>query len=130
MSKRNHLEDSIHCLMINVLVDSYEKQGYEVLADHVGGLKKASRAIGGYVPDIVAKRGDEVNIIEVETESTLGDPVVELQMRNFAAAAPTRLYLAVPFECVEVARNLRKALNIEFDILPCYPFVRYVGIPR
>ncbi len=130
MAKRNHIEESLHCLMINVLVDSYEKQGYAVFADHVGGLKAMPEQIGRHIPDVVAKKGDEVHIVEVETQGTLESPEAEQEILDFAASAPTKLYLAVPFDCVEMARNLRQNLTAEFEILPCYPFVGYVGVPR
>lgn len=130
MASRDHIEESLHCLIVNVLVDAYERQGYEVKADHVGSLRAVPKSTGSHVPDIVATRGSEVYIIEVETQSTIDDPETQQQLKEFADAAPTRVYLAVPFECLEAARKLRHDLDIDFDILPCYPFVRYVGVPR
>ncbi len=130
MARRDYIEESLHCLIINVLIESYERQGYKVDADHVGDLKPVPRSTGQYVPDIVATKGSEVYLVEVETPHTITTAETEAQLREFISAAPTRVYLAVPFECLEAAQKLRNHLNVDFDILPCYPFVRYVGVPR
>jgi hypothetical protein len=116
--------------MINVLVDSLEREGFKVSADHVGGLRRRPEPIGGFVPDIEARRGDDVRLIEVETQSTLDAPETQEQLSRLAGAAHGELYLAIPFDCIDGAKKLRKELDIEFVILPCYPFVRYVGMPK
>jgi len=129
MTKRDHQEESLHYLMINVLVDSLEKEGFAVNADHVGGLRKKPASIGGFIPDIEARRGGDLRLIEVETKSTLNLHETQQQLTYLAAGRGTA-YLAIPFDCIEGARRLRDELDIEFVILPCYPFVRYVGMPK
>ncbi len=130
MAQRDHVEESLHYLMINVLVDSLEKEGFEVLADHVGGLRDKPAPIDEFVPDIEARKGAEVRLIEVETQATLESPRALKQLAKLGSADNAKAYLAVPFDCLERARRLRGELAVEFEILPCYPFVRYVGIPK
>jgi hypothetical protein len=129
MMKRDHEEESLHYLMINVLVDSLEKEGFVVYADHVGDLRSKPASLGGYTPDIEARRGNEVRLIEVETRSTINLPETHQQLAHLAAGLGTP-YLAIPFDCIETAREMRDQLDIDVIILPCYPFVRYVGMPK
>jgi hypothetical protein len=138
MAKRDHQEESLHylminvlvdSLMINVLVDSLEKEGFVVNADHVGGLRTRPASVGGFTPDIEARRGSDLRLIEVETQSTVDLPETQQQLTYLAAGRGTA-YLAVPFDCIEGARKLRDELDIDIVILPCYPFVRYVGMPK
>jgi len=119
----------MHFLMINVLVDSLEKEGFTVAADHVGHLRRRPAPIGDYIPDIEATRGDDLYLIEVETQSTLGAPGAQ-QLAALASQAPAKCYVAVPFDCIERARGIRECLELKVGILPCYPFVRYVGVPK
>lgn len=127
---RDHLEESMHFLMINVLVDSFEVEGFTVSADHIGGARSRPSPIGEYIPDIEATRADERYLIEVETQSTLeSDRTIE-QMKILAGQQGARRFVAVPCDCVEVARKVREGLEDDVGILPCYPFVRYVGIPK
>jgi Holliday junction resolvase len=130
LAQRDHVEESLHYLMVNVLVDSLEKEGFKVRADHVGGLRERPSAIGDYIPDIEAAKGTEVHLIEVETQNTLDSHRVREQLAKLAAAAYGKAFLAVPFDCLEKARELREELGVDFEILPCYPFVRYIGMPK
>jgi len=129
-TERDHLEESLHYLMINVLVDSLESEGFAVAADHVGGRRRQPAPIGDFVPDIEAKRGEEVHLIEVETQSTLASPRFQNQLVQLAAQAGVHAYVAVPFDCIERARKLRETLNIRVGIMPCYPFVGYIGTSK
>jgi hypothetical protein len=130
MNERSHLEESLHYLMINVLVDSLESQGFSVSADHVGGLRKPPAPVGGFIPDIEARRKNEVRLIEVRTESTLGLPETRDLLAGLAGERPGAVSLAVPFDCMDAAEELRLELDLSFTILPCYPFVGYVGLPK
>lgn len=130
MNEQNHLEESLHYLMINVLVDSLEGQGFSVCADHVGGLRQPPSAVGGFVPDVEARRKNEVRVIEVRTESTLSLPQTRDLLAGLAGERSGEVCLAVPFDCMDAAEQLRKDLDIDFTILPCYPFVGYVGLPK
>ncbi len=129
-NEQNHLEESLHYLMINVLVDSLESQGFSVCADHIGGLRKQPAPVGGFIPDIEARRKNEVRLIEVRTESTLGLPQTRELLAGLAGECSGEICLAVPFDCMDAAEQLRQDLDIDFTILPCYPFVGYVGLPK
>lgn len=130
MRERDHVEESLHYLMINILVDLLEGDGYRVLADHVRGLRSRPDPIGDFTPDIEAIRGEETRLIEVETQSTLASARTREQLRRLVSRSGAQACLAVPFDCIEQARELRDDLGIEFSILPCYPFVRYIGMPK
>jgi hypothetical protein len=129
MTERGHEEESLHYLMISVLVDSLEKEGFAVRADHVGGLRAKPTPLHGFTPDIEARRGDQVRLIEVKTRSTIGLTETQEQLA-LLAGGPGNAYLAVPFDCIEAARKVRDDMDVDVVILPCYPFVGYVGMPR
>jgi hypothetical protein len=124
---RDHTEESLHFLMISVLVEALEKEGFTVSADHVGGLRPKPNPIGDFVPDIEARKGQEVHLIEVETQATLESGLARRQLASLVRQVDARPYVAVPFDCIERARSMRDLLGSEIGILPCYPFVRYVG---
>ena len=130
MNEQSRLEESLHYLMINVLVDSLESQGFSVCADHVGDLRRSPAPVGGFTPDVEARRKNEVRLIEVRTESTLGLPETRDLLAGLAAEYPGDVCLAVPFDCMEAAEELRQDLDLGFTILPCYPFVGYIGLPK
>lgn len=127
---QDHLDESLHYLMINVLVASLETQGFTVRADHVGGVREPPAAVGDFIPDIEARRRNEVRLIEVRTESTLGLPDTADVLAGLASDPSAGVFLAVPFNCMEEAEHLRQGLDVDFTILPCYPFVGYVGTPK
>jgi hypothetical protein len=128
--QRDHVEESLHYLMINLLVDSLETDGFVVRADHVGGFRAKPPAMGDFTPDIEARRGEEIHLIEVETQSTLDSARTQEQLAKLTSAPDSKAYLAVPFDCLQRAKQLRQELEFDFIILPCYPFVRYVGMPK
>lgn len=130
MTKRDHVEESVHSLMISVLVDSLEKDGFTVLADHVGDLRDKPQSIEGYVPDIEARKGGDIHLIEVETQATLDSPGTRDQLQKLVSASGTKAFLAVPHDCIEKATQLRERLEVAVAILPCYPYVRYIGLPK
>lgn len=128
--ERDHIEESMHFLMINVLVDSFENEGFTVRADHVGGLRPPPAAVGCFVPDIEARRGDDLCLVEVETQTTLDSPRTRKQIEELSCQINARCFLAVPFDSIERARQVRERLEAKVGILPCYPFVRYIGVPK
>lgn len=130
MSQREQVEDWLHFLLINVLVNALEEEGFAVEADHVGGMRQKPESIGGYVPDIVARKGDQIRLIEVETQSTLASSRTASQIEAFCQHASATIIVAVPFDCLTPARRLREELDLDFVIMPCYPLVKYVGVPR
>ena len=126
-ARRDHVEESLHYLMITVVAGLLESAGYRVRADHVGGQPARPTPVGDFVPDIEATRGEEVHLIEVETQSTLASPRSQYQLSRLAATG-ARAYVAVPFDCIERARRMREALELDIEILPCYPFVGHLGV--
>lgn len=128
-SKRCSNEETIHNMIISLLVEFYEKLGFEVRADHLGGFRECPDRIGSYVPDLLVRKGGDIRVIEVETRSTVDTPKTRNELTQFSSAKH-KLVLAIPHECLEAAIQLRTSLEIDFEILPCYPMVRYVGVAR
>jgi len=67
------------------IVAKYERQGFDVKADLPGRPKPPS--IGGYVPDVVARKGAERKIVEVETQDSKNSSRDEGQKKAFRDAA-------------------------------------------
>lgn len=130
MSERDQIEELMHFLLANVLVNSLERDGFEVRADHIGGLRGAPTPVEGLTPDIEAVKGDDVRLIEVETPSTVRTEEARQQIATFAARPGAKVYLAVPYDSVDDARMLREELGVEFSIIPCYPYVNSIGTPE
>jgi len=130
VSERDQIEELMHFLLANVLVNSLEKEGFEVRADHIGGLRGAPTPVDGLTPDIEAVKGEEVRLIEVETQSTVGSEDARKQITAFAGKPGVKMFLAVPYDSVDEARKLRDELDVEFSIIPCYPYVNSIGTPE
>ncbi len=128
-SRRSSNEEAIHNMIIGLLVEFYEKLGFEVRADHLAGFRECPDPIGSYVPDLFVKKRGDIRVIEVETRSTIDTPKTRRELTQFSSAKH-KLVLAIPHECLEAAVELRTSLGIDFEILPCYPMVRYVGVAR
>ena len=101
MSERDQIEELMHFLLANVLVNSLERDGFEVRADHIGGLRGAPTPVDGLTPDIEAVRGEEVRLIEVETPSTVGSEDTRRQITAFAGKPGVKVFLAVPYDSVD-----------------------------
>lgn len=130
MSERDQIEELMHFLLANVLVNSLERDGFEVRADHIGGLRGAPTPVDGLTPDIEAVKGEEVRLIEVETPSTVGSEETRKQITAFAGKPGVKVFLAVPYDSVDEARRLRDEVGLEFSIIPCYPYVNSIGTPE
>jgi Holliday junction resolvase len=130
VSERDQIEELMHFLLANVLVNSLEKDGFEVKADHIGGLRGAPTPVDGLTPDIEAVKGEEVRLIEVETSSTVGSEEARKQITAFAGKPGVKMFLAVPYDSVDDARRVRDELDVEFSIIPCYPYVNSIGTPE
>ena len=130
MSERDQIEELMHFLLANVLVNSLEKDGFEVRADHIGGLRGAPTPVDGLTPDIEAVKGEEVRLIEVETPSTVGSQDARKQITAFTGKPGVKVFLAVPYDSVDEARRLRDEMGVEFSIIPCYPYVNSIGTPE
>jgi Holliday junction resolvase len=130
VSERDQIEELMHFMLANVLVNSLENDGFKVKADHIGGLRGSPAPVGGFIPDIEATKGNEVRLIEIETPSTISSKQAREQMQAFVRKPGVRAYLAVPYDSVDDARKLRSDLDLEFGIIPCYPYVNSIGTPE
>ena len=69
MAKRGKIGQARHDREVQKRLDHYNKEGYRVKADLPGRAKPPK--IGGRIPDIVAKKGNELIVEEIETPSTV-----------------------------------------------------------
>lgn len=69
MPKRTKTGQSKHDKAVLGSVKWYEGQGYKIKADLPGHEKP--KKIGGYIPDLIAKKGKKEIIIEIETKDTI-----------------------------------------------------------
>jgi len=82
---RSKNSQSKHDAEVRKIAKSYKKKGYKVTAD-LKGFKKPD-TIGGYKPDVVAKKGKEKKIFEVETRDTVNSARDLNQKNAFKKAA-------------------------------------------
>ena len=85
MAQRSKRSQSKHDTAVRRLANQYKRQGYDVEAD-VKGFSKPD-TIGGYRPDVVAKKGKQRKIVEVETTESVSSARDEGQQRAFRRAA-------------------------------------------
>jgi hypothetical protein len=67
--RRNAPSQARHDRMVALQAERYRALGYAVAAEIDGW--PAPAAVEGQVPDVLATRGDETVVVEVETEETL-----------------------------------------------------------
>lgn len=82
---RSRNSQSKHDRTVKRVADSYEKRGYDVSAD-IKGYQRP-KTIGGFRPDVVAKRGRERVIVEVETPDSVDSARDQRQQQAFRRAA-------------------------------------------
>jgi len=70
MAKRTPKKQSEHDSRVKRIAAGYKSQGYKVRADHVKGYKEP-RTIYGKRPDLIARKGKNEVIVEVETRTSL-----------------------------------------------------------
>ena len=74
---------SYHDQMITVGACNLETSGYFVQADHVGWRNGASPSVNGHTPDIMAIKGNQHLILEVEDCVTCSDQNTRDQLTAF-----------------------------------------------
>jgi len=68
-SKRTSSGQSKHDREVKQLAKGYKDKGYQVQADITGYSKPLT--VGGFRPDIIAKKGGQETIVEVETPDSV-----------------------------------------------------------
>ena len=122
----------------SALGDDAGGDGADVLAGLDDRDRSFNRRIGQVLgreggPEKVGRsevKGEEVRLIEVETSSTVGSEDTRRQMKAFAGRPGAKVFLAVPYDSVEQAHKLRDDMEVEFSIIPCYPYVNSIGTPE
>ena len=69
MLKRGKIGQAKHDKKVQQRLDHYKDKGYSVKADLPGRAKP--QKIGGRIPDIIAKKGSDLIVEEIETASTM-----------------------------------------------------------
>ncbi len=82
---RTKSSQSKHDAEVKDIARDYEKKGWSVEAD-VKGYRKPD-TIGGYRPDVVAKKGPRRDIVDVETPDSVDSARDQKQQNAFRAAA-------------------------------------------
>ena len=85
MSRRNQRSQSKHDRKVKSLAENLESQGFKVEAD-LNGYDQP-KTLGGVRPDIIAKKGSERRIYEVETPDSLDTTRDLEQQKEFKKAA-------------------------------------------
>ena len=66
---RSKRSQSKHNAQVKQIAQKLQKQGYDVQAD-IKGFSQP-KTIGGYRPDVIAKKGNQRKIVEVETPDSV-----------------------------------------------------------
>lgn len=82
---RSKSSQSKHDAEVRRQAKRLEKQGFDVSADLKG--YKQPRSIGGYRPDVVAKKGGQRKIVEVETPDSVATTRDQQQQQAFRRSA-------------------------------------------
>ena len=85
MARRTKRSQSKHDIEVKRIAKELEKKGYKVKADIRGYSKPET--IGGYRPDVVAQKGKEKKIVEVETSESVKNARDIAQQQAFRNAA-------------------------------------------
>lgn len=85
MARRSKKSQSVHDAKVLEIAKDFEAKGYEVMAD-ISGYKRPG-TLGGVRPDVVAKKGTERKIVEVETSESNDSARDRKQQQEFRAAA-------------------------------------------
>lgn len=85
MAKRSQKAQSGHDAEVKRIAKQLQNQGYEVKADVKGYSQPET--IGGVRPDVIAKKGRERKIVEVETPESVDAARDKKQQQAFQAAA-------------------------------------------
>lgn len=84
-SRRGVSTQSKHDRAVEKIAQDYEDRGYDVSADVEGYPRPPT--IGGYRPDVVARKGGHETIVEVETPDSVDSPRDRAQQKAFQSAA-------------------------------------------
>lgn len=85
MSHRSERSQSRHDAAVRKIAKSFEKKHYFVKAD-IAGFQRPD-TLGGYRPDVVAMKGRERKIVEIETPETVDSARDLHQQQAFKNAA-------------------------------------------
>lgn len=85
MAKRSKTSQSKHDTEVRKIARDLKNKGYDVKAD-VKGFSQPN-TVGGYRPDVVATKGKQRKIVEVETTESVSSTRDKAQQSAFRSAA-------------------------------------------
>ncbi len=85
MAKRTKGSQSRHVAEVQRIARKFDREGYKVQAD-ISGVPQP-KTIGGYRPDVIATKGRERKIVEVETTESVNSARDRAQQKAFREAA-------------------------------------------
>jgi len=85
MPRRSRESQSKHDALVHQIAGRLEKEGYDVAAD-VRGFPQP-KTLGGYRPDVIATKGRQRRIVEVETPESITTTRDRGQQQAFRLAA-------------------------------------------
>jgi len=89
--KRSKSTQSKHDKAVRKIAGGYKSQGWKVHADIPNHSKP--RTIYGKIPDVIATKGKQTRIVEVETKSSLKSDVSQRRtFRRFASQSNKRKF--------------------------------------
>jgi hypothetical protein len=110
------LKTSVHSTLVRALAKKYEKDGYTVQADGIGHLNGSPNQVGGYVPDIVARKAGAAPIIaEAEVCGSISSKHTREQWTAFSNAYGSRFHIIVPKKCIANAKQQARQWGISVD---------------
>ena len=85
MAKRSKTSQSKHDTQVRRIAKDLKNKGYDVKADVKGFAQP--KTVGGYRPDVIATKGKQRKIIEVETTESVASARDRAQQSAFRSAA-------------------------------------------
>ena len=82
---RSRASQTRHNVEVRTIARRFERKGYEVEAD-VRGYEQP-RTFSGYRPDVIATKGSQRKIVEVETRDSVDSARDQAQQRTFRQVA-------------------------------------------
>ena len=106
---------SDHDKMVKTMADTFEGEGMQVKADHIGHRNGRPDPINGYVPDVEATNMNRTVILEAETHDTISDESTNKQMQAFSTVNGAEFHVIVPEGYTEAMRKQAMEWGIHID---------------
>jgi len=106
-------EKDLHDSMIRGMISTLEEDGWTIAAADIPGYTDPGM-VGRHIPDLIAQKGSQKTIVEVETCSTIESQHTEDQFRDFSAATAL-FFVEAPESCLDALKSLTSSWGIPVD---------------